>query len=72
METRDIYTLGQFRLINHRLPIESGRWKKIQRDKRICELCDFNDLGDEFHYVMKCKFMAIERQKYIAKLIIQT
>ena len=74
LETRDIYTLCQFRLINHRLPIESGRWNKIQRDKRICELCDFKDLGDEFQCVMKCKFMAILDKSILLKsiLIIKT
>ncbi|CAC5407649.1 unnamed protein product [Mytilus coruscus] len=67
LQTECGLTLCQSRLINHRLPIENGKWKRIQRDKRISEQCDLKDLGDEFYYVMKCKFMAIERKKHIVK-----
>ena len=55
----------EFKLINHRLLIESVRQKSIQSDKKICELCDLKDLRDEFYNVIRCKFMAIEKQKYV-------
>ena len=37
--------LIKFRLGSHKLPIETGRWREIKREERICETC--NDLGDE-------------------------
>ena len=36
------------------VPVEYGRWNNIPRDLRICHLCNTEDLGDEFHYLLKC------------------
>ena len=36
------------------LPIESGRYKKIPRVERPCPLCNRSEIGDEFHYLLKC------------------
>ena len=46
--------LTKFRLCNHKLPIEIGRHKHIDRNYRICTLCDKHDLGDEYHYMLIC------------------
>ena len=43
--------LLKFRTTNHRFPIETGRWQKIDRQERKCTLCTKNDIGDEFHYL---------------------
>ena len=67
LDSRDIYTLCKFRLVNHKLPIERGRWINVNREDRKCELCDSNDLGDEFHYLLKCKFFDESRKDYIDK-----
>ena len=48
---------------NHRLPIETGRWRSIPVNERKCELC--NDLGDEYHYILICPQFTIHRKKYI-------
>ncbi len=32
--------LTRFRLSNHRLPIEVGRYVNIPRNERICEFCE--------------------------------
>ena len=45
--------LIKFRTGNHRLPIETGRYKKIPIEKRKCRFC--NTVGDEFHYVLECQ-----------------
>ena len=31
---------NRFRLCNHRLPIETGRWFNIPREERICIMCN--------------------------------
>lgn len=51
-----------FRLCNHKLPIETGRWRNIDRNLRKCTLCDSNNLGDEFHYLYRCSFFDEERR----------
>ena len=44
----------KFRTMNHKLPIETGRWHNISRQNRICTLCNY-EIGDEFHYLINCK-----------------
>ena len=43
-------------MCNNYLPIEKGRWLGIARNDRKCTLCNLNEIGDEFHYIMKCKY----------------
>jgi len=55
--------LLKFRISNHLLPIEKGRHFDIKRSERKCELCDLNDVGDEYHYVCCCpKFNNIRKK----------
>ena len=35
--------------MNHSLSIEKGRYFNIERNQKICTLCDQGLLGDEFH-----------------------
>ena len=44
----------KMRISCHLLPIESGRYKKISRIERFCPLCNRSEIGDEFHFLMKC------------------
>jgi hypothetical protein len=44
LDDRDIFTFCHFRLNNHKLPIEYGRWNNIPRELRICNLCNTADL----------------------------
>ena len=36
------------------LEIESGRYKNITREERICKNCNLNEIGDEYHFFLKC------------------
>lgn len=56
--------LSKFRSSNHRLPIETGRWQNVPRENRLCHLC-FNDIGDEYHYILSCNVLSDIRTKYI-------
>ena len=38
--------LCQIRTLSHKLPVEHGRFRGVDRDDRICELCFSNRLGD--------------------------
>ena len=40
-----------FRLCNHRLPIETGRWLNIPREERMCIMRNQGCIGDEFSFV---------------------
>ena len=56
-----------FRCLNHRLPIEQGRFWGVERDDRICDICDMQCIGDEFHYLFECKFFSMERNELLPK-----
>ena len=55
----------KFRTLNHRLPIQSGRFRGITRGERTCTKCETPDIGDEFHYIFCCPFFAEARKLYV-------
>ena len=57
----------KLRISAHQLLIETGRHRNIPRDERICELCDKNELEDEFHFLLVCPAYKELRQKYFKK-----
>ncbi len=40
-----------------------------ERDDTTCRLCTLGDIGDEFHYVLKCEFFRADRRRYLGKEI---
>ena len=46
-------TLAKFRLSNHSLMIEIGRFKKIPKEQRFCPFC-INAIESEIHFLLKC------------------
>ena len=64
LSTKNARILCKFRTGNVKLPIETGRWFNIERDDRICHLCN-SDVGDEFHYIFSCTSLSAERNEYI-------
>ena len=60
-----IINLCKFRCGSHKLPIEAGRFFGINWSERICELCNKEELGDEFHYIFNCNFFRPERHRFI-------
>ena len=66
LEPKDIIEICKFRTTNHKLPIENGRWQNIERQNRKCTLCNANEIGDEFHYIMKCQHFEQNRKMYIS------
>lgn len=54
--------IARYRTTNNRLPIEKGRWENIDRNRRFCQLCNKNLIGDEYHYLFECEnFKEIRR-----------
>ena len=53
-----LHLFARFRTLNHRLPIQTGRFNYIPRCERLCNKCDLLDIGDEFHYILKCPYFA--------------
>ena len=53
----------KFRTCNLKLSIEIGRWNNTRREERKCNLCNTNDLGDEFHYMYSCDQIDIKTMR---------
>ena len=58
-----MYNMCKFRCGSHKLPIEMGRFLSIDRSERICDLCNNEELGDEFYYLFNYTFFKDEREK---------
>ena len=50
---------------NHKLPIETGRWREVRRDQRLCDKCNLSAIGDEYHFLLVCPFFSDLRSKFI-------
>ena len=50
-----------FRISAHSFPVEVGRYRSVDRNNRICAICNCNEIGDEFHYFMKCTDINIQQ-----------
>lgn len=57
-----------FRTRNHHFPVETGRWRSVPLNNRVCPYC-VSDIGDEFHYLLTCKHFQELRSKYIITII---
>ena len=53
--------LTRFRICNNRLPINVGRYTNVNRDERLCNFCNDNEIGDEYHVLLKCSNEEIVR-----------
>ena len=63
--------LSRFRCSNHVLNIECGRWKNVERNERLCELCSrihIYDIEDEYH-LLCCHSYNDLRNKYIPSTV---
>ena len=61
--------LIKFRTLNHKLPIETGRWENIPRDNRTCKHCTSPAVADEQHYLFNCESIYHYRTQYLGKYI---
>lgn len=57
------HVFTRFRTNNHRFPVETGRWSNISIDDRKCNRCDLDEIGDEFHYLLKCNCPVIKENR---------
>ena len=67
LNNKERIVLCKFRTANHRLIIETGRWHNIDRENRICTLCDEGLVGDEFHYLLECSYFNDERKNLLGE-----
>ena len=65
LSNKDRISLCKFRCSNHKLAVNTGRYENINRNNRICTLCNSTDIGDEYHYIFSCPAYREERERLI-------
>ena len=65
---RQLFT--KFRVSDHSLEIETGRYKNITREERICKKYNLNEIGDEYHFFLKCTANHYLRNHLFNKIIL--
>jgi hypothetical protein len=56
--------LSCMRLSSHSLEIEVGRYSNINRENRICRMCNQNTVETEYHFLLCCTKYSDIRKKY--------
>jgi len=57
----------KFRIGNHKLRIETGRYDQITRVNRLCPICESNQIEDESHFLIYCNKYSIVRNTFYKK-----
>ncbi len=57
-------SLLRFRLGAHDLPVAVGRFNRVPRSQRLCQLCSAGVVGDEFHMVFECAYYSAVRARF--------
>ena len=63
--------IAQLRLGILPINIEVGRFRNLQVDERLCEVCNSGQIEDEFHFVMVCSAYDGSREKLLAEVQIE-
>ena len=71
LDEQNSLLLCKFRTTNHKLTIEKGRWSNIPRENRYWELCQKNQIGDEYHYIFECTNLSEKRTSLLPKHLIE-
>ena len=62
---RNIIT--KFRISDHSLEVERGRYKGLEFNERICKLCN-NSVEDEIHYLLQCPSLTQARNTVLEEI----
>ena len=54
------------------LKLETGRWKDVPLEKRLCPVCEDNCLEDEIHFVVYCEQYKATRTAFLQDITDKT
>jgi hypothetical protein len=57
--------LAKLRLGILPLEIETGRWRSVPINERICKLCTLDRIEDEYHFMFECPFYEYTRETFL-------
>jgi len=50
------------------LHVETGRFRNIKLENRICSLCQLNEIEDEVHFLFKCPLYNEVRERWLHRI----
>lgn len=56
------------RLCSHNLEVELGRYSRLDRENRLCKMCNQNVTETEYHFLLCCTKYSQIRQKYLGNI----
>ena len=59
---------SKFRISNHKLEIEAGRYSNTKAEDRLCTVCDLSKIENEFHLLYHCPFYDDLRNEFYDKI----
>ena len=62
------HCFSRLRLCSHSLEIEFGRFNGIDRENRLCKLCNQNTIESEYHFLLCCTHYYDIRNKYLGHI----
>ena len=61
------HQLTCLRLCSHSLEIELGRYNNIERNNRLCKLCNQTAVESEYHFMLCCSRYSCIRSKFLGQ-----
>ena len=65
MDARCLKEITKIRTCAHKLNLEFGRHRNVERSERKCRLCNLNEIEDEYHFILQCPLYNDIRMKFI-------
>ena len=65
----DRVNICKFRCRNIKIPVVTLGYahENVEYENRKCQICDMNEPGDEYHYILKCPVFQNQRNRYISE-----
>ena len=66
LNEKDKINMCKFRCRSFNLPVTTATlYNSDDVSSDICMLCNTNEIGDEFHYILKCPYFSLTRSKFL-------
>ena len=65
LDARCLKEITKIRTCAHKLNLEFGRHRNVERSERKCRLCNLNEIEDEYHFILQCPLYNDIRIKFI-------
>ena len=65
LDVRCLKEITKIRIYAHKLNLEFGRHRNVERSERKCKLCNLTEIEDEYHFILQCPLYNDIRMKFI-------